>query len=668
MTPTHHIPPLFYILALLSILYLLFNLRKLTTIRIGKKEDRSLNLFTQLFNGIVYGLAQGKTLSKRFGYASVMHFLLGWGFIELTFATTVDFFVTRGWFIDYLPNLDTPWFAALNDLGGLMVTVGTCMALARRYINKPEPLPHNDFRGRGYFLGDSGILIFILLLSIGGFLVEAARLAIEQPATASYSWIGFPLSKLATLGSWQLLKPWLWWSHALLALVFIAILPFTKMFHILAGIMNVTLTNPQERGHLKPMYVSKLMEDPDLDVEAVRLGASEVQDFTWKQLLDSVACTECARCTRTCPAYTTDKPLSPMKIITDIRHSLYQTKSGDGENKPLIPGLVNESEIWSCTTCGACMEVCPVLIDHVPTFLDMRRYLVLSEGKPPTQSNESLENSLQHGNPWGFSAQDRLKWAEKLDQDIPVLSEKKSTDVLFWVGCAGSYDPRNQHVSRAMVKIFQSAGIDFAVLGNEESCTGESARRMGEEYLFETLAQKNIDILNQYTFKKIVTACPHCFHTLLNEYPDFGANYEVFHHSLYINDLITSGNLNPDKHFNQNVTYHDSCYLGRHNKIYDAPRDIVKSVLKNGNLVEMERNRNNSFCCGAGGGNMWYDIDEGKRMNLERFEEALHSGADIIVTACVFCGIMMEDAMKVKEKDDAIQILDIAEIISRGSN
>ena len=665
---THPVPSLFYILALLSVLYLLFNLHRLTAVRIGKREDRPINFSAQLLNGIVFGFAQGKTLSKRFGYASVMHFLLGWGFIELTFATTVDFFTARGWFIDYLPSFDTPWFAALNDLGGLMVIAGTCMALARRYIRKPESLPHNDFRGRGNFLGDSGILLFILLLAIGGFLVEAARLAIEQPVTAPYSWVGFPLSKLATIGTWQLLKPWLWWSHALLALLFISILPHTKMFHILAVIMNVTLTNRQERGHLKPMYVLKLMEDPDLDVEEVRLGASEVQDFTWKQLLDTISCTECARCTTVCPAYATDKPLSPMKIITDIRQSLYKRRFGNRDSKPLIAGLVSETEIWSCTTCGACTEVCPVLIDHVPTFIDMRRYLVLSDGKPPIQANESLENSMQNGNPWGFSANDRLNWAIKMSLDVPVLSEQKSTDVLFWVGCAGSYDPRNQRISEAMVKIFRSAGVDFAVLGNEESCTGESARRIGEEYLFETLAQKNIETLNQYQFNKIVTTCPHCFHTLANEYPDFGTDYEVIHHSLYIKNLIASGNLNPDKHLDKNVTYHDACYLGRYNKIYDAPRDVIKSVLKDGNLVEMERNRNHSFCCGAGGGNMWYDIEEGKRMNLERFEEAIHTGVDMVVTACFFCGTMMEDAMKVKGKDDTFQILDIAEIISDGLN
>ncbi len=664
----HHVPGLFYVFALIAMFYLAYNLRRLFTVNIGRPEDhRPLSIFKQFFNALSFGVGQRKVYSKRFTYASIMHFLIGWGFLELLFATTVDFFTARGWFIEYLPGFDTPWFAFLNDTGGIMLTVGCFMALFRRHANKPERLPQDNFKGRGNLFGDTGILIFLIVLCIGGFLAEAARLGIQQPETAHWSWVGYAISKLGSPEFWAKVHDQVWWSHAIASLLFISLLPLTKMFHAIAVVANVALTNRSKRGILRPMHVSKLMEDPEADIENMTLGASEVKDFTWKQLLDSVSCTECARCSTVCPATNTGKPLSPMKIITDIRHKLYSETMGMGKTDDLVGGVISETELWSCTTCGACMEECPVLIEHVPTITDMRRYLVLSEGKPPVQASESLEKTMNNGNPWGFQQKDRTKWADDAGITLPTLAEKKEVDILFWVGCAGSYDPRNQKIATDLVKILEHANIDYAVLGKEETCTGDSARRLGEEYLFETLAQQNIETMNQYKFNRVVASCPHCLQTISKEYPDFGGNYEVIHHTQLIEELINEGKLHTNNVIDDKITYHDACYLGRHNDIYESPRNIIQNLMDDsGSYIEMEESKSNSMCCGAGGGNMWHEINDGDRINVTRFEQVMDAGADTVATACSFCAIMMEDAMKVKGQEENMKVLDVAEIVAKG--
>ncbi len=668
MSETHHIPILFYIAALFSLGYFIYNSRRLFAVAIGKPETKLPdNLLTQFIDTLTFGIGQRRVMSRRFTYPAVMHFLLGWGFMELLFATTVDFFLARGWFVSFLPGKDTPWFAFLNDTAGLMLFAGLLMALYRRLTHTPDILPNNHFKGRGNLFGDTGIILFLMLLVIGGFLSEAARLAADSPQNMGYSWIGYTLSGIFSQDTWVSVQPFLWWFHALTSLAFIAVLPATKIFHAIAVVLNIAVTNRKRRGDIRPMNVSALMEDPEADLENISLGVNDSKDFTWKQLLDSVACTECSRCTSVCPAALTGKPLSPMKIITDIRKHLYHQTLGTGKETSLVGGLVTEAELWSCTTCAACMDVCPVLIDHIPTFTDMRRYLVLSEGKPPENAGDSLEKTMQTGNPWGLPRNNRIKWFREAGLELPLFSEKKSATVLYWVGCAGSYDPRNQEVSKSMVKIFREAGVDFAVLGNEESCTGDSARRLGEEYIFETMALNNIETLNKYEFDTIVTQCPHCFHTLNNEYPHFGGDYKVMHHSEFIEKLISEGKLNlPDSSDDLpgRVTYHDACYLGRHNDIYDAPRNLIQATTGKNRIEEMPQNRNASFCCGAGGGNMWHEINDGERINVKRFEEAVSTGAQTIATACSFCMIMMDDAMRVKGMEEQVQIKDIAELIS----
>lgn len=661
MDSVHHVPNIMYAFGFSAIALFIYNLQRFFVVKIGKEETRPrVTYFSAIRNALIYGVVQMRVNRMRFSYATVMHLLLGWGMFELIFATAVDMFTKWGLFTSFLPQMDEPWFAVLNDLGGAMVFVGLLMALYRRHVMKPELLPQDNFTGRGYLFADTGLLLFILLLDVGGFIAEASRLAIEQPLTASFSWIGYPLSMITDAETWALLQPYIWWGHALTSFSLIAVLPLTKMFHAVAVVVNVALTDTDIRGKLRTMYVSKLMEDPDADFDEISLGSSTVKEFTWKQLLDSISCTECSRCTSVCPAYTSGKPLSPMEIITDVRNTLLENKSNT-----ILPGdVISETALWSCTTCGACMEECPVLIDHIPTFTDLRRYLVLSEGKPPTQANESLEKTMNTGNPYGFSQADRTKWAKDAGIELPIIAAKKEADVLFWVGCAGAYDPRNQQVAKAMVKIFESAGVDYAVLGEEEMCTGDSARRMGEEYLFETMALQNIETLNQYTFNTIVTTCPHCFHTLGNEYTDFDGNYSVKHHSQFIQELISSGKLKVNEVETGTVTYHDPCYLGRHNQEYDAPRNVIQAITKPGALKEMKENKDQSFCCGAGGGNMWYDIEEGDRINHLRFDHAMETGATTVATACYFCTTMMDDAMKVRGKEDDIQVRDIAELVA----
>ena len=665
MEETRHVPIVFYLFALIAIILFFYNSRKILAFRIGKRDSKnSIKLLPAIYNSLFLGFLQRRVFRQKFTFASFMHALIGFGFFILLFATTVDFFMARGWFVNYLPHLDTPWFAFLNDTGGIMLFVGLLMALFRRHFNKPKSLPQDLFQGRGNLFGDSGLLLYLLILVVGGYFSEAARLAIETPATANYSWIGNSIASFFSLHTWEILEPFLWWSHAILSLILIALIPNTKLFHTIVSTLNIALTNHNTHGKIQPMFVSKLMENPDIDADDIVLGANNLEDFTRKQLLDSLACTECGRCSNVCPAFNTDKKLSPMKMITDIRKELYSKYLYKKKVNGVVGKPITETELWSCTTCGACTEECPVLVNHIPTFTDMRRYLVLSEGKPHLQAAESLEKTLYTGNPWGFSPSERTKWAKDANMDLPLISEKKEAKILYWVGCAGAYDPRNQKVAKAMINILESAKVDYAVLGNEESCTGDSARRIGEEYLFETMALKNIETLNKYKFDKIVTPCPHCFHTIGNEYNDFDGNYKVQHHSQFIMDLINTGKLKLQKNLSKKITYHDACYLGRHNGEYSAPRDIISSVMNGGKFVEMERNKANSFCCGAGGGNMWYDIEDGERINYARFQEAIDAGTQVVATACSFCTIMMDDALKVKNKEDSMKVLDIAELVT----
>jgi len=396
-------------------------------------------------------------------------------------------------------------------------------------------------------------------------------------------------------------------------------------------------------------------------------GVSKAEEFTWRQLLDADACTRCGRCQDNCPAHLSEKPLSPKKLIQDLKTNLLlsakalQKENPDEQRKNLIGESISEDELWACTTCLACQESCPVFVEQVQKVVDLRRYLVLMEAKFPQEITPMFKNLETNYNPWAFGFASRGDWAK--DLEVKLLSEDKNVDILFWVGCSGSYDDRNKKVSQALVKILRAANINFGILGQEEKCCGEPARRMGNEYLGQMLIQENIEILKNYGVKKILFACPHGYNTFKNEYPQFGGEYQVYHHTDFILDLIQSGKIKITKKIDENITYHDSCYLGRYNDIYDSPREILKRILE-GKIKEMERRREKSFCCGAGGGRMWMEENLGKRINQLRVKQAQETEAKTIASACPYCLTMLSDGIKEIGLEEKLEVNDIAELVA----
>jgi Fe-S oxidoreductase len=445
-------------------------------------------------------------------------------------------------------------------------------------------------------------------------------------------------------------------------------LPYSKHFHVITSLPNVYLSK------LGPQTLDT--EEINFEKEEVFLGAGDFEQLTWKSIFDGYSCTECGRCTASCPANLTGKPLSPRKIIIDIRDRTSSKApllvSGKeipqelAEQKLVSERYITDEELWACTTCMACVNECPVNIEHINAIVDMRRFLVQSESRFPEEVMTVFANMENNGAPWAFPQSDRLKWAEGLE--VPAASDKNEFDVLYWVGCAGAFDARYQAVARSVAQILNKAGVNFAVLGTEEKCNGDSARRLGNEFLAQTLIKENVETLKKYKFNKILVTCPHCLHTIGNEYKQFGADYEVVHHSQFINELIENKKIEIDgsKKITEKITYHDSCYLGRYNNIYDEPRKLIDMV-NNGTQAEMPRTKDKGLCCGAGGGRMWMEEKIGKKVNIERTEEALSVNPDTISTACPFCMTMLSDGVKDKGKQDEVKVKDFAELVLEAS-
>ncbi len=437
---------------------------------------------------------------------------------------------------------------------------------------------------------------------------------------------------------------------------FLVFVVYSKHLHIFMAPLNVAFSR-------QPTRLGALDKTPEIDIETMDedtiFGAGKIEHFTWKQLLDLVTCTECGRCQSQCPAWNTGKDLSPKLLIMDLRDELFR-----GGKQALVPDVITDDVLWACTTCGACVEQCPVDIEHIDAIIDMRRYEVLIESRFPTEAGAMLRNVENRGDPWGLGAAKRLEWTESLDFDIPVVDGTIPDDVeyLFWVGCAGALDERARKTTQSLARLLRQAGVTFAVLGPAESCTGDPVRRLGNEYLYQVQAQQNIETLTAAGVKKIIASCPHCFNSLSKEYPSLGGNFEVIHHSQLLAKLVADGRLRPNR-FDAKVTYHDPCYLGRHSKIYDPPRSVIDSV-PGVESVEMGRCKERGFCCGAGGARMWLEERQGKRINLERTDEALATGADVVSTACPYCLIMLDDAVKERARDD-VRVLDIALLLER---
>ncbi len=605
--------------------------------------------------------------------AGLMHSMIYFGFLVLLGVTTVleiDHQMPEA--LKFLHGDVYRGYALTGDVAGLVFTGGVVWAIIRRYIQRP-------YRIRIKTKAEHALILGVLLaIGVTGFGAEMFRIAQGQAAGVNldherWSVVGYPLAQLVNGASAQTLTTWHqgWWvAHVLTFIVFLAILPITMLRHMFTSPLNMYLKDRERpKGAMKAM--------PNLTETSLEsFGVHVIEEFTWKQLLDLDACTMCGRCTSVCPAHATGKPLDPREIILKSGEVMAATAAhapggkvspplgADAEIKigaNLLFERITAEEIWACTSCKACDEICPVNIEILDKILDMRRYLSLMESNFPAQLGNAYRAMENQGNPWGMSQTDRGEWAKDLDVQILDPGAPFASEYLYWVGCAGSFDDKNKKVTQSMAKLLKRAGIDVAILGPSEMCTGDSARRSGNEYLFQMLAMPNVEMLNTMGVQKIITQCPHCFNTLKNEYPQLGGNYEVIHHSQLLEDLIESGKLDvTNATLEERITYHDSCYLGRHNDVYIAPRKVVGSI-KGIEIVEMPRNGTKGMCCGAGGARMWMEEDIGTKVNDERAREAIATGATRIATACPFCYIMLDDGVKGAGKDESqIKVGDIA--------
>jgi len=602
--------------------------------------------------------------------AGVMHSFIYFGFLVL-FAATIILEIDHQLPDDlkFLHGRVYQAYSATADVFGVVFVVGIVWAIVRRYVQRPYRIRIKTKPE------DAVILATFLVIGVTGFIVEGLRLAEEgTPSFERWSLVGYPIGQLFERFDWSAgtyadLHTTFWVVHFAAFVAFVLILPITKLRHMITSPINMYLGyKDRPKGAMKPL--PNLMET-ELDT----FGASTIEDFTWKQLFDTDACTICGRCTSVCPAHATGKPLDPREIVLKVGEVMAATSS-----IPVSPPVgvdpeitidadsvfqrVTAPELWSCTTCKACDEICPVNIEILDKILDMRRYLSLMESDFPTELGNTYRSMENSSNVYGMNQGERADWAKDLD-DIPIVdgSGKLEHEYLMWVGCAGSFDDRNKKTTRALAKLLQRAGIDFAILGPSELCTGDPARRSGNEYIFQMLATQNIETLNGMGVTKIVTQCPHCFNTLKNEYPQHGGEYEVVHHSQLLTELIVDGRLSLEgASLAERVTYHDSCYLGRHNDVYLAPRKVIGS-LAGIDIIEMPRNGTRGMCCGAGGARMWMEERIGKKVNDERSEEALATGASRIAVACPFCYVMMEDGVKGHGREDDVKVQDIAEVL-----
>jgi Fe-S oxidoreductase len=577
----------------------------------------------------------------------VMHLLLFWSFLVLLPTIVMSFLgaMNREWTIPWLG--EQGWFALLADVFAVGTLLGVTIAFTIRLGQRPT-----RFTG-SYLQVAYNILLFETAIVVTLYLWHGSRIALginEYPAawTPISNWVGGLLAGMPGLDGFERAVVWV---HAILILAFLIYIPYTKHLHTLVVAFNVYFGRTRSRGRLEPLE----FENPDIPEDQIRFGVGTIKDLTWKQMLDGMTCTECGRCQDACPAFFTGKDLSPKLVVQNVRDQLYReghawlasrkpvpagATAVAFEGQPLVPNAVTDDVVWDCVTCGACVRECPVGIEHIDHIVDLRRNLVMVESRFPTAGAQMLRDLERTMNPWGGGPEERVDWTEGLDVRILDPGDP-APEVLFWVGCAPAYDERARVSARATAKLLKKAEVDFAILGARECCTGDPARRMGDEYTFQALAKQNIETFGEAGITKIVTTCPHCFNTLANEYRDFGGEYQVLHHTELLSDLVAQGRLRPQQG-EEPITYHDSCYLARHNDVREAPRAIVSAV---GRPLEMARREERTFCCGAGGAHMWLE-ERGNQINEERAREAAATGATTLAVACPFCTVMLDDGMQ----------------------
>ena len=667
-------------------------LRDIARWRRGKPEARISQIPARLRDVMVQVFGQKKVLRDR--KAGSMHAMIFFGFLALFIGTDIiaieeDFTVPlmgadAGKIL--VGNFYRSYELILDSLG-LVFLIGLSWAAWRRYRSRPDRLDNRNT--------DAWVLGTMLFLAIGGFLIEGFWLANQEIGGVPVfyqewpplGFVGYALAivlRAIGLGDGNPIAlgihQFLWFSHAAATFAFIGSLPFTKFRHIVYTPLNAFFRDLTPKGALDPIpdFAAEIEKDEP------QLGIATLGDLTWKRRMDLDACMRCGRCQSVCPAYASGADLSPKYLITKLadlqRGSPVHFRDGTlklanqfegleenqtSETIPLYGNLFTENELWSCTTCNACVHECPAMIEHVDDIVDLRRHLTMIESEVPQGVKRVLEGIERAGNPWRLPQNERAAWTDGLD--VPLLADKEEVEVLFWVGCAPSYDERSRKVARAMVELFHAAKIDFAILGEEECCTGDPARRMGEELLFQAQAEQNIETFKQYRFKKMVTTCAHCFNSIKNEYPQIGGtagvDYEVIHHTDYLAGLIASGQLKPINAVNEKVVYHDPCYIGRYNDIYDSPREALTSI-PGLQLVEApDRNRERAMCCGGGGGNVWLEGWGDKGVNVIRLEQLTKEEPETLAMGCPFCMVMFEDAAKNTGCDETLKRRDIAEII-----
>ncbi len=685
--PSHEFPGnyIYYISFIAGLAFFIYSVSvKVRGFATGKGDNRLDKLIDRLVSLVPYLVGNARVARRRYWYSGVLHSMIYWGFIVLQ-VRTLNFLLLG---IDEdisLQHLGGVVYDVLvrapMDLFNILVLVGCAMAAWQRRFWKPARLTFNF---------DAWVILSLIAgMMVSDMFVNSFEIALHPESGDGFSFVAWTLAQVwdgagMSTGVQEGFLTFWWYAHLYDFLFFLNYLPYSKHSHVLTVAFNILFRRIAPTGQLQPIR----------DFEnAERFGAGIAQDLTWKQMLDPYTCTECGRCEINCPAFLTGKELSPKKVMHDMRSVLENevrkissplfvwdalrpapaNGNGDGhgdgnghggghgviENLTLIDA-VGFNPIWDCVTCGACQYQCPVFIEHIPALQDMRRFLTMNEANMPETAAATLMQIEQRGHPWRGTPHTRTSWMEGLD--VPAFDG--SQDYLYWVGCSGALVDRNIPITRAVARLLNEAGVSWGCLGEEETCNGDPARRLGNEYLYQMQATALIELLNSKGVRKIITNCPHCFNTMANEYPMFEGTYEVIHHTTFLSQLLQRGALRPKHELPLAVTYHDSCYLGRHNSNYDSPRDIV-DALPGGSRVEMPRSRENSFCCGAGGAHMWMEESKGKRINVARTEEAVATGAQVIATACPFCIQMFDDGIPTVEPDEdkRMKTLDVAELL-----